>query len=146
MKRNELVELRKLYNEEVNRRRRISKLISNELVKEYLELDNIKIKNYDSENFKEILERILKKFEVTDTNGIYVCTGTYYTDCCINYEETDYYVKAVSFDSKDAEYREYRDIEDKRWRKAYVKKEYVNIPDYDLIVTDFEREYCIKSI
>jgi len=84
--------------------------LEKEEILEFLELKGIKEdKTLDIDEWK-IIREILKDFEITKTNGIYVCTGTYFSDCDICYEDTNYYPRAVNFDSDIAEYRIYKDI------------------------------------
>lgn len=111
MKKNELIKFKKLINNEIDRRKRINELLEHELVREYLKLTNIEKDNLSSENIKEILNLILKDFKVVSTNKIYVCTQAYYTDCRICYQDTNWYTKNVSIDSKCAENKIYKDIE-----------------------------------
>ena len=83
MKRNELIELRELVSNEIKRRERIKNLLKNNLIQEYLRITSTEYKDLDESNITEILEQILSSFEITQTNGIYVCTSAYYIDCDI---------------------------------------------------------------
>ncbi len=120
MTRKELIDLRRLLENEKNRRLRINELLQSEEVIEFLKLKGIEEKPVDIGEWL-ILRKILEKFEITSTNGIYVCTGTYCIDCSICYEETNWYTEDVDFDSKEREYRMYQDIEDGRIKKAYFE-------------------------
>ena len=126
MKKNELVQLRELVEKEKNRRVRIKELLDNELVKEYLLINDIEPVILDYNNTREIIENILKTFNITKTNGIYVCTNAYYFDCQICYEETDYYQRNVNINSKYAEYKIYNDIENGESIKAIRKQDKYN--------------------
>lgn len=123
MKRNELIELRELVSNEIKRRERIKELLKNNLIQEYLRITNTKFEELDDSNIKEILEHILPTFTITKTNGIYVCTGAYYIDCDICYEETNYYTRNVDINSSNAKFRIYTDIENNKWQKAVRDKE-----------------------
>lgn len=122
MTRKELIDLRRLLENEKNRRLRINELLEREDVIEFLKLKGIDENKLDATNEWAILREILEKFEITSTNGIYVCTGTYHIDCRICYEETNWYTEDVDFDSKEREYRIYQDIEDGRIKKAYFEQ------------------------
>lgn len=121
MTRKELIDLRRLLENEKNRRLRINELLEREDVIEFLKLKGIDENKLDATNEWAILREILEKFEITSTNGIYVCVGTYRIDCSICYEETNWYTENVDFDSKYREYRMYQDIEDGRIKKAYFE-------------------------
>lgn len=121
MTRKELIDLRRLLENEKNRRLRINELLEREDVIEFLKLKGIDENKLDATNEWAILREILEKFEITSTNGIYVCVGTYCTDYYISYEDTNWYTKEVDFDSKYREYRMYQDIEDGRIKKAYFE-------------------------
>lgn len=111
MTRNELIKLRKLVNMEKERRQRINNLLRNNLVKEYLKLTDTKVIDIDKDNIKEILIEIIKKFQISETNKIYVCTQSYYVDCRCIYQDTDWYTRNVDINSKYAEHKTYKDIE-----------------------------------
>ena len=81
------------------------------MLQEYLNITSTDYKELDQSNITEILNQILSTFEITQTNGIYVCTSAYYIDCDICYEETNYYSKNVNINSEYAEHRVYTDIE-----------------------------------
>ena len=90
MRRNELILLKELVNEEISRRKRIKELLKNELVREYLVITGTNEAELDVNNISEILSNILPSFTVTKTNGIYVCTRAWYSECRILYEDTEY--------------------------------------------------------
>lgn len=121
MTRKELIDLRNQLECEKNRRLRVNELLESEDVIEFLKLKGIDENKLDATNEWAILREILKNFTITSTNGIYVCTGTYCTDCYITYEDTNWYTKEIDFDSKEREYRIYQDIEDGRIKKAYFE-------------------------
>lgn len=112
-----------MLNEEIARRNRIQELLKNDLMKEYISLSHLEPMKMDSTAINEMLESILQEFTIEKTNGIYVCTGTYFTDWRVCYEETYYTTKQVEFDSEDAEFRIYCDIESDMCVTAYKKIE-----------------------
>ena len=141
MTRNELIELRKIVNNEINRRKRIKELLSNDLIQEYLRITNTKLEELDESNIKEILEQILSSFEITQTNGIYVCTSAYYIDCDICYEETNYYSRNVNINSEYAEHRVYTDIESGQIVKGHKEDDRYGKP----LMREFENENIILN-
>ncbi len=144
MKKNELLKLREQFLQEKQRRKRINELLETELIQEFIQLSGVKIKTLDCNDTSEILFSILKNFTIKQTNGIYVCTGTFYTSCHICYEETDYYSRETDFDSVNAEYREYCDIEDGSVVLAYMKPEYFTIWT-KLLASDFEEKNIVLN-
>ena len=140
MRRNELIKLRNLVEQEKQRRKRIKELLSNDLIQEYLRITNTKFEELDDSNIKEILEQILSSFEITKTNGIYVCTSAYYIDCDICYEETNYYSRNVNINSEYAEHRVYTDIESGQTIKGH-KEDHYGRP----LMRDFENENIILN-
>jgi hypothetical protein len=111
MRRNELIRLRELVQEEIDKRKRNNELLENELIKEYLKINNIEPQLLDKDNIREIIKQILSNFPITKTNGIYICTAAWYSDCDICYEETSYTSRNVSINSSYAESKTYSDIE-----------------------------------
>ena len=79
MKKIELIKLKRLLNQEKDRRNRINELLSNDLILEFLSLNNLNINRLQSDDNWLILEEVLKEFEITESNGILVCTGSYLT-------------------------------------------------------------------
>ncbi len=144
MTRNELIELRKIVNNEINRRKRIKELLSNDLIQEYLRITNTKLEELDDSNIKEILEQILSTFTITKTNGIYVCTGAYYVDCDIFYQDTSYYTRSADIDSNIAEYRLYTNIENDKRYKA-VKDRTIRNWDNNPSFNEFESNNIILN-
>ena len=122
MKRNELIQLRKLVEDEIKKRKRIKELLRNEIVMEYLEITKTNPVELDIDNMSEIISKILSSFTITKTNGIYVCTSAWYTDYRICYEDTEYYSQYVAIDSEYAECKTYTDIESNKSITA-VKEE-----------------------
>lgn len=142
MTRKELIDLRRLLENEKNRRLRINELLESENVIEFLKLKGIDEKTVDIEEWL-VLREILENFKITNTNGIYVCVGTYCTDCYISYEDTNWYTKEVDFDSKEREYRIYEDIEDGKIKKAYFEQPSYGHPVE--LVMQFERDNIVLN-
>jgi hypothetical protein len=122
MKKTELIKLKKLLQQEKDRINRINDLLSNDLIQEFLLLNNLNIHELQSDDNWLILKELLKEFEITESNGILVCTGSYLTTCSICYQETDYYTKEVLFDNPCIEYQKFKDIETNKIHTAYADK------------------------
>ena len=142
MNSNELYKLRKLVNKEIERRKRIKKLLENDLIKEYIELTNAKVTKLNSNNIQEILNEIIASFSIAKTNGIYVCTRSYYFDWQVCYEDTNYYSKDVEINSKYAENRTYTDIESGKCIEATKElSKYDNRP----LIASFEKNNIVLN-
>ena len=142
MKRNELFELRELVDDEIKRRKRISELLTNELVMEYLEITKTDPVDLDIDNISEIISKILSSFTITKTNGIYVCTSAWYMSYRICYEDTEYYSEDVKIDSEYAEYKVYTDIESNKSITAVTDgKERYGRP----LISTFEKDNIILN-
>lgn len=149
MKNSELIKLKKLLKEEEGRRRRVNELLSNSLIKEFLLLNNLNVDELEAHDKWLILKELLKNMEITESNGILVCTGSYLITCSICYEETDYDVKEVSFDNPYVRYQIFEDIETGKMYTAYADKyvqekmeeesKYYNMLDLNL------SDYCHKK-
>lgn len=137
MKKKELLELKNQVQQEIQSRKRINELLETELVQEFLNLSNVEVQSFDEEDIRGILASILSNFTITKTNGIYVCTGTFFTGCDINYEDYRFYTRKIDFDNPLAEYRTYCDIEDRSMKTAYMKKD-DNSNESNLLVSEFE--------
>ena len=122
MKKSELIKLKKLLQQETDRRNRINGLLSNGLIQEFLSLNNLNINELQSDDKWLILKELLKEFQITESNGILVCTGSYLVTCDICYQETNYYSKEVSFDNPYIEYQTFKDIETRKIHTAYTDK------------------------
>lgn len=122
MNKTELIKLKKQLQQEINRRNRINELLSNNLIQEFISLNNLNIKELQTNNKWPILEDLIQKNPITESNGILVCTGSYYTACSICYQETDYYEKEVPIDSPNIQYQRFLDIETKDVYMAYTDK------------------------
>lgn len=139
MRRNELIELRELVLKERENRKKVNELLEDELVKEYLKAKGIEDEPFN-DNLREVIKEIVKDFKITKTNGIYVCTSSYYFDCRVCYEDMECYIVDVDIDSKYAERKTYVDIESKQTVRASVEKTY-GFP----LIEDFEREHLILN-
>lgn len=145
MKKSELLRLRKELIQETERRKRINELLETELIQEFMKLNSITVKELKDDDIRGILQLILRNFTITETNGIYVCTGTFFTDYDICYEDTNYYTKSTDFDSKYAEYRIYRDIEDGKTRRAYLKLDDNKRRYHELLSSQFEENNIVLN-
>lgn len=120
MKKAELIKLKKLLQQETDRRNRVNELLSNNLIQEFLSLNNLDIHALPIEDKWLILEELLKKIQITESNGILVCTGNYIIECSICYQETSYDTKEVPFDNRYVEYQLFKDIETGKIHKSYT--------------------------
>ena len=111
MKREELIKLKKMYNQELERRTRINQLLKEDNVLEYLKLNGMNIERMQIEDTWSIIKELLKNIEITETNNILVHTSNYMLECKICYEETDYYRLPVPFNDNNTEYQTFRNIE-----------------------------------
>ena len=130
MKREELIKLKKMYNQELERRTRINQLLKEDNVLEYLKLNGINLERMQIEDMWSIIKELLKNIEITETNSILVHTSNYMLECKMCYEETDYYRIAVSFNDNKTEYQTFRNIETGKIYTScsddYVKTEFDN--------------------
>lgn len=140
MNRNELKNLRDSYYKEVQRREKINSLLENELVIEYLKTKGLEREPLDVHNIRDILKEVLKDFQVTETNGIYVCTSSYYIDCHISYQDTEYYTVPVEIDSKYAERKTYLDIESGKLVRGSIDKD-----QYNELISEFEKNHIVLN-
>lgn len=148
MKKAELVKLKKLLNNEINRRDRINELLSKDLIQEFLSLNKLDISKLQNDDNWLILRELLKEFEITESNGILVCVGNFITVCSICYQETDYYSREVSFDNKYIEYQQFKDIETSKIHTAYcdsyIQREVNEENKYYPFETIIPSEFCHK--
>ena len=128
MKREELIKLKKMYNQELERRTRINQLLKEDNVLEYLKLNGINIERMQIEDTWSIIKELLKNIEITETNSILVHTSNYMLECKICYEETDYYRLPVPLNDNNTEYQTFRNIETGKIYTScsddYVKSEF----------------------
>ena len=130
MKREELIKLKKMYNQELERRTRINQLLKKDNVLEYLKLNGINLERMQIEDTWSIIKELLKNIEITETNSILVHTSNYMLECKMCYEETDYYRITVPFNDNRTEYQTFRNIETGKIYTScsddYVKNEFDN--------------------
>lgn len=130
MKREELIKLKKMYNQELERRTRINQLLKEDNVLEYLKLNGMNLERMQIEDTWSIIKELLKNIEITETNSILVHTSNYMLECKICYEETDYYRFPVPFNDNKTEYQTFRNIETGKIYTScsdnYVKNEFDN--------------------
>ena len=130
MKREELIKLKKMYNQELERRTRINQLLKEDNVLEYLKLNGINLERMQIEDTWSIIKELLKNIEITETNSILVHTSNYMLECKMCYEETDYYRITVPFNDNRTEYQTFRNIETGKIYTScsddYVKNEFDN--------------------
>lgn len=128
MKREELIKLKKMYNQELERRTRINQLLKEDNVLEYLKLNGMNLERMQIEDTWSIIKELLKNIEITETNSILVHTSNYMLECKICYEETDYYRLPVPFNDNKTEYQTFRNIETGKIYTScsddYVKSEF----------------------
>lgn len=149
MKKTELIKLKKLLQQEIIKRNKINALLSNELIQEFKSLTNLNINELQLNDNWTILEGILNNFQITESNGILVCTGSYLVCCNIYYQETEYYTKESPFNNPNIEYQIFEDIETRKMYVAYTEKyikdkieeqkKYYNMEDITL------SEFCYKK-
>ena len=95
MNKSELIKLKKLLQQETDKRNRINELLSNNLIQEFLSLNELNINELQVDDKWLILNELLKEFQITESNGILVCTNSYLTECDICYQETNYYLVKI---------------------------------------------------
>ena len=77
MTKEELIKFRNMVNLEIDNRNRINELLIKEDCKELLERTNTQIEFYDT-NIMEVIKHVLKSFNISKSNDIYVCIDSYY--------------------------------------------------------------------
>ena len=133
MKKSEFVKYRRLINQEIERRKYLEELYGEEKVKEYLKSAGLRPYKCDSSDTDDVIKIVLSNFNVTETNGIYVCTSAYFEDWRVCYEDTMIFNVRVKAGSPKAEFRLYRDIEDESQVLAVKGKsnEYPSFYDFE---------------
>lgn len=122
MKRAELIKIKRLLQQEVIRRERINELLENNLIKEFMLLNNLNIKELCTTDIWSILDELLEQFQIEESNGILVCIGNYMVDCDITYQDTYHYTRSVPFNSLCTQYQTFRDIETCKLYTGYVDR------------------------
>ena len=141
MKKEQLIELKNKVLEEQNRRKRNNELIKNELVQEYIRLHKLSMDD-ESLDIEDILNCVLEGFEIKETNRIYVLTDVFETRW-EDYLDHNTYDVSVEFDSKNARYKEYRNIENCKFMHGYLK--YEDVIPLTVYAKDFEKEYIVLN-
>lgn len=136
MKNEELQELKKRFLVEKNRIERIKELLNDDEVREYLIITKTKECEIPSDSFIDIINRILKEYSITESNGIYVCTGSFYD----NGFADDNYSPCYNFLSSHIDLRVYRDIETDHEYKA-INQERSYLPT----IANFEKDKIILN-
>lgn len=142
MKKSELVKLKKLLKQEIDRRDRINKLLSNNSIQEFLLLNNLNIHELQIDDKWLILNEILKDFQITESNGILVCTGSYLISRITSYHETDFEEVSVSFDDPYVQYQKFEDIETRKIYTAHTDKDIQRKIDYLNGIKMDPKEFC----
>ena len=119
MKKSELITLKKRLNEELERRNRINELKNNDLIKEFIKLNDLNINELDINDKWKILNDLLEKIEIRESNGILVCIGNYRVAYSVCYQEYNDYEEELEFDSKYIEYQKFKDIETNKIHISY---------------------------
>lgn len=143
MNKNDILSIKKMLEFEKNRTKKLNELLKDKNVIEYLNIKGIKEEIKDICDDWYFIKNILKEYKIKETNNIYVLIGTYYTDCYINYQDTQYYEKEVPFDCEYAEYRIYKNIENEICKKAYLSEEFFGYPK--ILVNEFEQNNIILN-
>lgn len=105
MKNMELTRLRRMVNDEIERRKKVNNCLDKDDVLEYLKLVKMSSKKLDVDDIRDILVNLLKEFKVTETNEIYVCTCAYDED---NAAPIKYYLNP---NTDNVDHKEYKNIE-----------------------------------
>lgn len=164
MRRNELIYLRNELEREKVRRKQYNDLLkageigrSSIIVEGLAEQWNLDINSliFEPRTMDEyqIIEYILRHYNITGTNGIYVCTNACCSDCDICYEETTWYSRDLLINDPLAEYKLYMDIESKKVIKAYSKKMLEEYKDRftgsfstsAILIPDFEEGHIVLN-
>lgn len=145
MKQSELIKIKKLLQQEINKRNRITELLENKLIQEFILLNNINLNKPEKDTWL-VLSELLKEFEITESNGILVCIGNYLITCDLCYQETNYYEQEVEFNNEYIEYQKFKDIETNNIYKAYTDNYIQKCLEKDSYYGNYltPSEYCHK--
>ena len=88
----------------------------------WLLIDNLDINELQKDDKWLILKEILKEFQITESNEILVCVGSFVTRSRIYYQETEYYTEEVPIDYPNIQYQTFKNIETKDIYMAYTDK------------------------
>ena len=145
MLKSELMELRKMYQNELERRSELLKLIQTKEVQDYLKLSGEKSPIIKEIEVSKIIEEYLKKYKIKQTNEIYVCTeAVYYTTDCSWGGQTSRITIYPEIDSKEAIDRKYKNIENGITISATTNSERVNLYA-SYLCSDFEQSHIILN-
>jgi len=141
-----LDEIKNNYNESLERKKyisglidKINKLEENDIVKKYIELmieyESLKDDKIISQSDQSIFDSICRSYicEIKETNGIYVCLGTFMSDDSVDIVHSSADIR-VSRDDPRAEYRIYRNIEDGNTKYISIKNCEMFEKTHDIII------------
>ena len=136
MKKSELIILKKRLNEELERRNRIKELKNNDLIKEFIKLNDLNVNELDTNDKWKILNDLLEKIEIRESNGILVCIGNYRVVYSVCYQEYNDYEEELEFDSKYIEYQKFKDIETNKihisYKDNFIEKKFNEDLEYNI--------------
>ncbi len=139
--------LREQLQSEKQRIARLNELLKESEVQEFMKLYGLSDQKEFTLDEWAFISKLLANYNIEESNGIYVCTGAYYTDCEICYQDTSYYTEPCAFDCNYAEFKLYRDIETGRKTKAYTSLNYVSYGRLKsaVLTGDFERKNIVLN-
>jgi len=103
MKDSELKEIKELLEEKIKREEKLINLADNKFIRKVTNISKLDI---EPKAKYELLKLILKKYHITETNEILVCTSNYN----VGFECGDLYTIPKDF-SEETGFRSYKDIE-----------------------------------
>ena len=149
MKKSELIILKKRLNEELERRNRINELKNNDLIKEFIKLNDLNINELDTNDKWKILNDLLEKIEIRESNGILVCIGNYRVAYSACYQEYNDYEEELEFDSKYIEYQKFKDIETNKihisYKDKFIEKKFNEDLEYNIENYKDLNSFCHKK-
>ena len=66
MNRNDILKLKQLVNEEIERRTKINELLNSDLVQEFIKLNNIRLRHLDEKDLKDIIKNVFKDYKINN--------------------------------------------------------------------------------
>lgn len=149
MKKSELIILKKRLNEELERRNRINELKNNDLIKEFIKLNDLNINELGTNDKWKILNDLLEKIEIKESNGILVCIGNYRVVYSVCYQEYNDYGEELEFDSKYIEYQKFKDIETNKihisYKDNFIEKKFNEDLEYNIENYKDLNSFCHKK-
>ncbi len=142
MNRIELLTLRELVKAEKEREERFQASSETEHIQRYLNIINGNLYESEDEKLKNTLNRVLLTFNITETNGIYVCTSAWYIDRGSSHPVTDFCLRECKIDYPWAEFKTYVDIESAIPYAAVLDKE---VQRDEPLIEDFERNNIVLN-